>query len=275
MAETRASLAEAVVSLIDDLPSGERKAAHTLISNYPVVGLKTVAEFAAQSGVSSPTILRFIARLGFGAYAEFQAVLQNELAAQIQSPLSRRERARSGAQDSFSEAVIDNIRDTFGQLSQRQIDSAARLLADDKSRIYLAGGRFTDPLARYMAAHLMLLRPNVIHMVGQEITWRDRLVDIGKRDVVVIYDIRRYQDGIVNFAEKARARGAAIILITDQWLSPAARFAKYVLAGRIAVPSPWDSSAALFVVTEALIAAATVALEARGAARMAEIEAMR
>lgn len=270
-----ASISESVTDLMDTLPASERRAAQTLISNYPVVGLKTVAEFAAQAGVSSPTILRFVARLGFSNYAEFQAALQDELAAQLQSPLSRRDAANAGPQGSFAEAAIDNIRETFRHVSARQTDAIARLLADSRARIYLAGGRFTDPLARYLAAHLMLLRGNVFHLAGQEHGWRDRLVDIGKRDVVVVFDIRRYQETVIHFAEQAKARGATVVLFTDQWLSPAARFARHVVAGRVAVPSPWDSSAALFVATEALIAATTTALAARAARRMAEIEQFR
>lgn len=71
------------------MPAGERRAAQTLIASYPLIGLKTVAEFSQQAGVSSPTILRFVARLGFQNYPEFQSALQDELAAQLQSPASR------------------------------------------------------------------------------------------------------------------------------------------------------------------------------------------
>ena len=60
-------------------------------------------------------------------------------------------------------------------------------------------------------------------------------------------------------------RGVQIVLFTDQWLSPIARFARHVIAGRTAVPSPWDSSAALFVVAETLIGELTRQLEADSA----------
>ena len=79
-----------------------------------------------------------------------------------------------------------------------------------------------------MAAHLTIIRPNVFHLAGQESNWRDRLIDMGKRDVLLIFDIRRYQDSLVRFAEKAHQRGVQIVLFTDQWLSPIARFARHV-----------------------------------------------
>ncbi|RUV37845.1 MurR/RpiR family transcriptional regulator, partial [Mesorhizobium sp. M7A.F.Ca.MR.228.00.0.0] len=76
------SIAELIADRLGTMPAGERRAAQTLIANYPMIGLKTVAEFSAAAGVSSPTILRFVARLGFQNYPEFQSSLQDELAAQ-------------------------------------------------------------------------------------------------------------------------------------------------------------------------------------------------
>jgi DNA-binding MurR/RpiR family transcriptional regulator len=272
------SVAERIADRIDQMPAGERRAAQTLIANYPLIGLKTVADFSQQAGVSSPTILRFVARLGFQNYPEFQAALQDELVAQLQSPLNRAENPvprAAGENAPMVEAIIDNLRETFRHVPGKQIAQLAALLADQKSRTFLVGGRFTDPVARYLAAHLTIVRPNVFHLDGQESNWRDRLIDMGKRDVLIVFDIRRYQDSLLGFAEKARARGVQIVLFTDQWLSPIARVARHVVAGRTAVPSPWDSSAALFVVAETLVAAVTRELAEEGAKRIRDVEDLR
>lgn len=273
-----ASIAELIADRIDSMPAGERRAAHTLVANYPIIGLKTVAEFSQAAGVSSPTILRFVSRLGFQNYPEFQAALQDELAAQLQSPASRTADMAppaGGPVPPMLEATMENLRETFRHISERQLAEIVEKLADRRGHMFLMGGRFTDPLARYMSAHLAIVRPNVFHLAGQESMWRDRLIDMGKRDVLVIFDIRRYQDSLARFAEKAHQRGVQIVLLTDQWLSPIARFARHVIAGRTAVPSPWDSSAALFVVTETLIGAVTRQLEADSARRIREMEDLR
>ncbi len=272
------SVAELITEKIDTMPAGERRAAQTLIASYPLIGLKTVAEFSQQAGVSSPTILRFVARLGFQNYPEFQSALQDELAAQLQSPASRTTTTPSLLPASTApilEAVLENIRETFRHISDRQLADIVTQLAGPKGHVYLVGGRFTDPLARYMAAHLNLIRPDVTHLVGQESLWRDKLIDMGKRDTLLIFDIRRYQDSLIRFAEKAHARGATIILFTDQWLSPIARFARHVIAGRTAVPSAWDSSSALFVAAETVIGALTSKLETEAARRIRAIEDLR
>jgi len=272
------SVAELITEKIDTMPAGERRAAQTLIAAYPLIGLKTVAEFSQQAGVSSPTILRFVARLGFQNYPEFQSALQDELAAQLQSPASRTTTTPSPLPASTApilEAVLENIRETFRHISDRQLADIVAQLAGPKGHVYLVGGRFTDPLARYMAAHLNLIRPDVTHLVGQESLWRDKLIDMGKRDTLLIFDIRRYQDSLIRFAEKAHARGATIVLFTDQWLSPIARFARHVIAGRTAVPSAWDSSSALFVAAETVIGALTSKLETEAARRIRAIEDLR
>lgn len=268
------SIAERIADRIADMPARERRAAQTLVANYPLIGLKTVAEFAQAAGVSSPTILRFVARLGFHNYSEFQASLQEELAAQLQSPAAR-PLGPEGAVSPMVEATVDNIRETFRHLSDRQVGEIVRRLTERRGHMYLVGGRFTDPLARYMAAHLAIIRPNVFHLAGQESMWRDRLIDMGKRDVLLIFDIRRYQESLLDIAEKAHRRGVQIILFTDQWLSPVTKFARHVIAGRTAVPSAWDSSAALFVVAETLIGAITRQLEADSARRLREMENLR
>jgi DNA-binding MurR/RpiR family transcriptional regulator len=269
------SIAELIADRIDAMPAGERRAAHTLIASYPMIGLKTVADFSQQAGVSSPTILRFVSRLGFQNYPEFQSALQDELAAQLQSPASRTASPPARGASPMLEATLENIRETFRHVSEKQMRDIVLQLANPRAKTFLIGGRFTDPVARYMAAHLTIIRPNVFHLTGQESNWRDRLIDMGKRDVLLIFDIRRYQDNLIRFAEKAHQRGVQIVLFTDQWLSPIARFARHVVAGRTAVPSPWDSSAALFVVAEALIGEVTRELEAESARRIREMENLR
>jgi DNA-binding MurR/RpiR family transcriptional regulator len=273
-----ASISERISDRIDGMPAGERRAAQTLIANYPLIGLKTVADFSALAGVSPPTILRFVSRLGFQNYPEFQSALQEELAARLQSPAIRASSPGprlSGAAHRMLDATVVNLRETFRHISDRQMEEIVGALSNARGKVFLIGGRFTDPIARYMAAHLTIIRPNVFHLTGQENNWRDRLIDMGKRDVLLVFDIRRYQESLVRFAEKASKRGVQVVLFTDQWLSPIARIARHVIAGRTAVPSAWDSSAALFVVAETLIGEITRGMEKESADRIREMEQLR
>lgn len=273
------SLAEAIRDRLDALTASERRAARALLANYPMLGLETVAEFSSRCGVSKPTILRFVARLGFPHYADFQRRLRDEVEAQLKSPLAKAAPAPTAgdlaAHVAFAAAAAENITESFRHMPRAEFEAVAALLADPKRPVHLIGGRFTDSVARYMAAHLRILRAGIHHIDGQPGNWRDRLVDVGRRDVLVVFDIRRYQDDLLAYARAMSERQAAVILVTDEWLSPIAHFARYVLPVRVQVPSAWDSSAALLVVVEALIAAVTTRNWQAVKARIGALEALR
>ena len=57
-------VAEQIHRELGRLTPSERKPARLLLGNYPVVGLEPLASFAQRAGVSHPSILRFIAKLG-------------------------------------------------------------------------------------------------------------------------------------------------------------------------------------------------------------------
>lgn len=256
-----ASVVELIHQRIDRLAPAERRAARRLLSHYPLDGLEPLAVFAERAGVSHPTILRLIAKLGFGGYADFQAKLRAELEARLKSPLSKRQEDKAGypAGDdflhNFAAVTCENIRQSLASLPRGEFDGAVDLLASRAGTVHLLGGRFTDPLAVYLYKHLRILRPRVQHVVGMPLSWPEYLLDMDRNSVLLVIDIRRYQDEVVRFAHEAAQRGARVILMTDQWLSPIASIAKCVLAARIEVPSNWDSVAALTTLTEALIAA--------------------
>jgi DNA-binding MurR/RpiR family transcriptional regulator len=250
-----ATVAERIRDGMPLLTRSEKRVAHTLLANYPLQGLETAAQFAQRAGVSAPSVLRFAARIGFTSYADFQRRLKEEVEARLQSPLAKTAAAPSAAPvQPFGEAVAENIVETFRHLSASDLEAVGALLADPRRPLHLLGGRFTDSLARYMTAHLRILRPNVSHIEGQRENWQDQLIDMGARDVLLLIDIRRYQPDLTDFAAAAAKQRVTTILLTDQWLSPAARVAQHILPARIAVPSAWDSSSALLAIMEALIA---------------------
>ena len=98
---------------------------------------------------------------------------------------------------------------------------------------------------------------------------------MGGRDALIIFDIRRYQESLFAFGKVAASLGVTVILFTDQWLSPIARYARQTVTCRTAAPSAWDSCAALIAVIEALMAQLTLEGGAATAERIAALEALR
>jgi len=277
----RTSVAELIHRFQDQLTPTELKPARLLLANYPVVGLEPLARFAERAQVSHPSILRFIAKLGFGGYAEFQAALRAELEARLESPLTKHHE-ETGADtgsgdflDQFAATTCNNIRQSVAALPRSEFDGAVGLLGDMRNTLYLLGGRFTDPVATYAYMHLRALRPRVHHISGPPMSWSEYVVDMDRRSVLLVFDIRRYQEEVIRLARMAAEREARIILVTDQWLSPIASSAEHVLAARVGVPSSWDSVAAPMTLVEALIAALNNRKWPRVKDRIRDLERMR
>ncbi len=249
---------------LGNFPVTERRVAHRLLAEYPMAGLQSATDLARAVGVSTPTVLRMVARLGFESYVDFQRRLREELTAQLSSPLSKAQHpTASGATGTaeapraFSAAIARNIEETFANLSAHEVDQVVALLGERRNRIHMVGGRFTDALARYLSVQLRIIRPGVSHLQDQEANWQDQLLDMDQRDVLLIFDIRRYQVSLQRLAEAAAAQRVSVLLITDQWLSPIAKVARHVLPSRVVVPSVWDSNTALMAICESLLAAIT------------------
>ncbi|HXH04329.1 MAG TPA: MurR/RpiR family transcriptional regulator [Candidatus Competibacteraceae bacterium] len=271
------SIAEELRRSFDRLTPTERKPARVLLANYPVAGLETVAQFAARAEVSGPTILRLIGKLGFSSYPEFQQALREELTARLQSPLAKTPGAGAGGDllERMAEAVCDNIRVTLADLPRAEFDAVVALLADPRRTIYLLGGRFGQALAEYFRAHLRVLRKGVQVISGQPATWPETLLDLSPKDVLVVFDVRRYQTDVITFAERAAARGTQIVLFTDQWLSPISKVAAHTLPVHITVPSRWDSAVATLTLIECLIATITERHWPQARSRIEQLEALR
>jgi DNA-binding MurR/RpiR family transcriptional regulator len=98
------------------------------------------------------------------------------------------------------------------------------------------------------------------------------LADLGRKDVIVLFDYRRYEEPSLVLARAAKDRDAKIVLFTDRWLSPIASVADIVLPSRVDSPSAYDSFVPTIAVLETLIDAV---IERRGTAageRLAAIE---
>ena len=260
------------------LTPAERKVARVLLADYPVRGLEPVAKLAAEAGVSAPTVIRLVIKLEFGSYGDFQQALKSEVSARLSSPLSLyTEPMYAGGGDadavSRSEQVLcGGISSSFARLPRAEFDQAVKLLADPRRGVTLIGGRFSSMLAEYLAAHLRILRPDV-----RVVTAFDRvsaMLDVGRGDVLVAFDYRRYQHDTVRLSMIAKRQGATLIAFTDPYLSPLAAHADVILTTSVASPSPFDALTPAVALVETVIAALVDRLGAAPLERMASYDAL-
>lgn len=254
------TVAERIRSKFERLTRAERQLANAILENYPVSGLGSITTVAEVSSVSTPTVVRMAKKLGFKGFPQLQAALRDELEATLSNPITKHNLWAENAPDThilnrFADAVMDNMRQTLRQIDPEVFNAVAQLLSDRNRQIHVVGGRITRSLADYLFTHMQVIRSGVTLVASNANTWPHYVLNMNEGDVLVAFDIRRYEHDILRLAEMAAAQGVTLVLFTDQWGSPAAKHAKYSFHSRIEAPSAWDSSVVTLFIIETIISA--------------------
>lgn len=245
---------------LPDLTRAERQLATHILSHYPVAALGSITVLARAAQVSTPTVVRLAQKLGYKGYPDFQGSLRGEVEAMLVTPITKQATRAAGMPSShmlnrMAEAVVANLQATLNQIDPAAFDSVVALLADPSRRVFAVGGRITHVLADYFASLMTVIRPEVTLLSDNSATWAPALLEMQAGDVLLVFDIRRYENAVLQVAEMAREQGAEVVLVTDRWVSPAAGHAAHVICAHVEAPSAWDSNAVLMVLVETLLAA--------------------
>lgn len=239
----------------------ERKVIRALLDHYPRSGLGPMAKLAGHAGVSDPTIMRLVKKLGFGGYGEFQEALLSEMDHRLRSPVTLLQpRAHSSQDDSWTKYLDESSRslqETQALTQPEDVRVLVELILDTRHQLFCFGGRLSSFLAGYLVGHLRLLRPGC-HALEDNAQLPDRLYDVQRQDVVLLFDYRRYQTQALRVADAAKARGARVVLFTDIYASPLRELADLVISAPVESISAFDTMVPALAQVEALIAALTL-----------------
>lgn len=275
-----------VRSLIDrhlaDFSASDTRVARSILEKYPVSALGGIEDIARQSGVSAPSVTRFVKRLGFKRFADFQRAIRLEVQDNEVSPLAlfRKHRKTPARRSNPDRLLIEHLSASLQRLldgpTQRALDRAADLLGNAKARIYLLGGRWSSAAAQYAAFQLTSLRGE-IHVLAPQASglMEDRIADFVKRDVLVAYDFRRYQPETIAFCQAAKQRGVRLVLFTDLDLSPIADIADVVVPVTVECTSPLETLAVAIAASDLMLARLVRKLGVQAHHRMAMLEDLR
>ena len=275
--QTSETIGEEIRGRLGQMTPAERKVARTLLATYPTAGLESLPQLAEGAGVTGPTVLRFVRKIGFDGYPDFQRSLRQEVQARTEGLPSLYVTKGATPDDD----VLRQTREAFGRALdatmtsgalEQELASVIALLTDRKRRIRFVGGRFSQLAASYLCLQLRMLRPGCA-MIDEAPDRRllDSL-EVTRRDVVCLFDYRRYQPDTIAVARAAAERGGVVVVFTDPWLSPAVEHARHVLISHADSASPFDSLLGAFALTELITAKVVVALGDVGQSRVAELE---
>ena len=279
MAQAPRTVEQQIRKSFDQLTQAERKLASHITRNYPVPALGSITALARGAEVSTPTVVRLVQKLGYRGYPDFQASIRAEVEERLVSPLAKHDRWAGDVPEThilnrFADAVFANLQATLAQIDHAEFDAAAALLSDPGRRVFATGGRITHAMADYFVTHMKVIRPGVTLISEMTNGWPTALLDMQRGDVLLAFDIRRYENAVLQLVELAADQGAEVVLITDPWVSPAAQWARHRLSAQIEAPSAWDSTVAIMVLVETLMAGVEARMWTETEARMERLEGL-
>ena len=241
-----------------ELTAAERKISAALLADYPFAGLVPIQELAERARASPPSVMRFVNKFGCLGYLDFQRRLIEELKEGGRSPIDLRATQDLKASDDdlreYGERLCGRIREAMAAVPRAEFETICALLADTSRSVFVIGGRITDMLAGILSMHLKLLRRDVFHIPQNPELWPDSIQQMRRRDVLVMFDFRRYQVGLEMLARSAAEHAQPrIVLFTDKWLSPIVKHSSHVVPVPIDVGTAWDTSAAGLALVEAVV----------------------
>ncbi|OLF54401.1 MurR/RpiR family transcriptional regulator [Pseudomonas chlororaphis] len=254
------SLRDQITDPALDLTPAERKVVRALLDHYPRNGLGPMSRLAEHAGVSDPTIVRLVKKLGFGGYGEFQEALLSDMDDRLRSPSTLLQPRAHAHQDDawhhYLQGSLRSLEQTQALTQPEDVRILVDWLLDSRHQLYCYGGRFSSFLASYLLNHLRLLRTGCFALEDNS-QLPDRLYDVQRQDLVLLFDYRRYQAQALRVATAAKARHARVVLFTDIYASPLRELADLIISAPVESASAFDTLVPALAQVEALIASLT------------------
>lgn len=245
------------------LTDSEKKLASVFEAGYPHIAFKNLAEISAQCGLSKATVTRFIRRLGYADFKDFNRQMKEEVSQELASP--KRYYAANSPTISASppahllerhfNAAMTEMGQTLAQLDRTEFTRCAALLADEKRPLYLMSTASSAPLIEYFYILLHYLRGNVHLLDGDISTLPHRVTDAGSDAVLVLLAISRHPRSSMHIIRHFRELGAETIFISNRQSGMIARYARHTFYVYTDAGTLFRSRASSLVLIEAFLSA--------------------
>ncbi|NNE12763.1 MAG: MurR/RpiR family transcriptional regulator, partial [Ilumatobacter sp.] len=207
------------------LTTAERRVAEVVLSAPQSIGFGTVADLAQTAGVGAASVVRLATKLGFDGYSELQQAVQDELTRQLRPAAERIHQADLGSRSEHASTELDNVSGTLAGVDDAAMANVVARLADCARPIAVVAGDACAGVAQVFVSQLHQLRAGVVQICGSEVAVRRDLAVLPVEASVVVVDLRRYEQWVLDAHEALAARGLWSVAVTDSMLSPLASVA--------------------------------------------------
>lgn len=237
-----------------------RKAATYVLENPRDVGVSTVRDIARAAKVKPNTVVRMARQVGFQGYEDFRAPFREAIrrgAADFPDRARWLQEIRKtgdlgGLYADMVREVLDNIEETFAEISTRDLKAAAEAIWAAR-RVFTLGVGVNNSVARnftYLASTGMtefhaIPRPGSTPV--DDLAWADA------RDVLIAVTCKPYRSEVVEAVRIAREQGLRIIALSDSPASPIIREADHAFVVSVDTPQFFPSSVSIIALLETLL----------------------
>lgn len=224
---------ERLAGLPPDLPRRLRQCADYIAANSDRIAVSTVADIAAGAHVPPSAVMRFCRTLGFSGFSEMQRLFRDAFAPGWPDYATRLRNLRDTGSGSpaallaeFVEAGHRSLESLAQSVDEATLRRATGILAG-AGTIHVVGLRRAFPVAAYLA--YVFEKMQVPAMLHDGVGKFDHRFALRPGDAVLAMTFAPYSDETLALAADARARGLAVVGLTDRTDSPLARHADAVL----------------------------------------------
>ncbi len=220
-------------SLETKLSQKQKRVAPYFLAHPEELPFQTTSEIASKTGVSEPTVIRFVRLLGFKGFTNFKDELQR-MALEKFGPSGNRRKVKK-INKSLKELVgiafereIQNLRETQEELTIPHIEAIVNAIINANKK-YIIGLRNSAGCAHVLGRTLSHILPDITVILDGDTRLYEGLRSIGKGDVLITVSYPRYIKTTVDAVRFSKDRKATTISITDSEVSPAAQISKFAI----------------------------------------------
>ena len=266
-------VAERIRSHGSSLTSAERRVAEAILAAPQAVGFGTVADLARAADVGAASVVRLATKLGFDGYSDLQQCVQRDLTSQLRPAAERIHEAVTGSRSDHATAELSNVRATLEGLDEAALAQLVERLSDLSRSVAVISGDASAGVCHQFTTQLHQLRPGVSSIRGSDVTVQRELALLDEGATVVVIDLRRYEQWVLDAHRIVHARGIWSAGLTDSVLSPiAAKAAVTFLVGASSI-GPFDSHVGTLALLNLIAIDVATALRQSATERLGVVEA--
>jgi DNA-binding MurR/RpiR family transcriptional regulator len=254
----------------------QKRIASYILNNTSEVAFLTALKLGQKLDVSETTVIRFAISLGYVGFTEMQKELQDIVKNKLikTSDIKRYSdsvRDEGDIIDNVFNSDIENIRNTLNNISR---DSFNRLIDEiiKANFIYVVGLRVPGSLAYIMGVSLQLFLNNVTVISYGVTALAERLINIGKNDLLIGISFPIYTSRTIEIMEFAKEKGVTIAAITDSIISPLSTIADISLTTTTKLNPFIESFSAPMSLINAIITAVGIRKKEKALKSLSELE---